>query len=87
MVEELQHRHAGTQEGPAFALPGVVGVALMLLLGLLALLLFGLLHPVAFVTAVIVGVLAVICVGGFIVLQPNEAGVIVILGQIGRAHV
>ena len=84
MMQDATVRRVRTVERDAFALPGFVGVVLLIVFGLLALL--------SLVTVPISGLLglagtalfglgALLALGGLMVLQPNEAGVIVIFGS------
>lgn len=74
-----------TQERVAFALPGLVGLVLTLLLGAgaLALIGFGLAsgHPGWAFPGVLCGIAALLCMGGNFVIQPNQAEVLVFLGR------
>lgn len=72
-----------TPEKPAFALPGVVGLVIILLLGggAVALVLVGLSVPVLLVVGILLGIAAFLCIGGLFVIQPNQAEVLVFLGR------
>ena len=72
---------ARSSERDALALPGVVGILLVLVFGLGALFAASMLSPLGMVGAVILGIAAFVSLLGFMVLQPNEAGVVVILGS------
>ena len=72
---------ARSSERDALALPGVVGILLVLVFGLGALFAASMLSPLGMVGAVILGIAAFMSLLGFMVLQPNEAGVVVILGS------
>ena len=73
-----------TPERPAFALPGIVGLLLVLLLGgaAVALLIggFGGL-PVLMLPGILLGIAAFLSIGGLFVIQPNQAEVLVFLGR------
>jgi regulator of protease activity HflC (stomatin/prohibitin superfamily) len=73
-----------TPERPAFALPGIVGLLIVLGLGAAAFALviggIGSL-PVLMVPGVLLGIAAFLCVGGLFVIQPNQAEVLVFLGR------
>jgi regulator of protease activity HflC (stomatin/prohibitin superfamily) len=73
-----------TPERPAFALPGIVGLLLVVVLAALALLCFfgGVIgFPGLMVLGVILGIAAFLCIGGLFVIQPNQAEVLVFLGR------
>ncbi len=68
-------------ERDAFALPGVVGLLIILGFAVGALIAFATLSPLGVLGAMLLGAAAVVSLGGLMVLQPNEAGVVVILGS------
>jgi regulator of protease activity HflC (stomatin/prohibitin superfamily) len=74
-----------TQERVAFALPGSVGLLLVLLLmgGGLALLLLGFAgaRPTLVLPGIALGIAGFLCVGGMFVIQPNQGEVLVFLGR------
>ncbi|HUR61410.1 MAG TPA: SPFH domain-containing protein [Candidatus Thermoplasmatota archaeon] len=74
-----------TQERVAFALPGLVGLVLVILLfaGAAGLLFLGVgLGKVGFVLpGLAMGIFGFLCVGGMFVIQPNQAEVLVFLGK------
>ena len=70
-----------TPERPAPALPGVVGLLLFIGSVVLGLVAFATLTPLGVVAAVLLGLFALVTLCGFMVLQPNEAGVVVVLGS------
>ncbi len=81
MMEDTVMARARSTERDAFALPGIVGIALILVFGFGVLLAASTLSPLGMVGAIISGFAAFVCLLGFMVLQPNEAGVVVILGS------
>ncbi|MEI7925724.1 MAG: SPFH domain-containing protein, partial [Chloroflexota bacterium] len=68
-------------ERDAFALPGIVGLLIILGFAVGALISFGTLSLLGAFVAMLLGAAAVVSLGGLMVLQPNEAGVVVILGS------
>ena len=81
MMKDTVMASARSSERDAFALPGVVGILMVLVFGLGALFAASMLSPLGMVGAVILGIAAFVSLLGFMVLQPNEAGVVVILGS------
>lgn len=75
---------SSTQERPAFALPGIVGLLIILLLlgGALACILAGVAAaPALILVGILLGVAGLLCIGGLFVIQPNQAEVLVFLGH------
>ena len=73
-----------TPERAAFALPGIVGLLLILLLGggAIACLIGGaFVGPGLVVLGALLGIAAFLCLGGNFVIQPNQAEVLVFLGR------
>lgn len=73
-----------TPERPAFALPGIVGLLLIVGLGAasVALVLVGAAGaPALMPVGVVLGIAAFLCIGGLFVIQPNQAEVLVFLGR------
>ncbi|HJQ93211.1 MAG TPA: SPFH domain-containing protein [Candidatus Thermoplasmatota archaeon] len=79
-----------TPERQAFALPGVVGLLIVLLFGgaAVACVLLGVAGvPGLVVLGVLLGIAAFLCIGGLFVIQPNQAEVLVFLGRYrGTVH-
>jgi regulator of protease activity HflC (stomatin/prohibitin superfamily) len=79
-----------TPERQAFALPGIVGLLLILLFagGAITLLLVGAVGvPVLFIPGILLGIAAFLSIGGLFVIQPNQAEVLVFLGRYrGTVH-
>ena len=79
-----------TPERQAFALPGIVGLLIILLFagGAIALMLVGAAGvPALFVPGILLGIAAFLCIGGLFVIQPNQAEVLVFLGRYrGTVH-
>ncbi len=80
-MEDTVMARARSTERDAFALPGIVGIALILVFGFGALLAALTLSPLGMAGAIVSGFAAFVSLLGFMVLQPNEAGVVVILGS------
>lgn len=75
---------SATDERAAFALPGIVGLLLVLLLfgAGIALAIVGVaFQPLLVGVAVLLGIAGFLCIGGLFVLQPNQAEVLVFLGR------
>jgi regulator of protease activity HflC (stomatin/prohibitin superfamily) len=73
-----------TPERPAFALPGLVGLLLILLLGggaVACLVLAANGVGALLVPGLALGAAALLCIGGLFVIQPNQAEVLVFLGR------
>ena len=73
-----------TPERPAFALPGIVGLLIVVLLGAGAIgcILGGVAGaPGLVILGVLLGIAAFLCMGGLFVIQPNQAEVLVFLGR------
>jgi hypothetical protein len=80
-----------TPERQAFALPGIVGLLLILLFGsgAVALLITGMAYGSPWLVApgVLLGIAAFLSIGGLFVIQPNQAEVLVFLGRYrGTVH-
>jgi regulator of protease activity HflC (stomatin/prohibitin superfamily) len=78
-----------TPERQAFALPGIVGLLLVLLLGggAVACFLLGVFAPGLFIAGALLGLAAFLSIGGLFVIQPNQAEVLVFLGRYrGTVH-
>jgi regulator of protease activity HflC (stomatin/prohibitin superfamily) len=79
-----------TPEKAAFALPGIVGLLLVVLLfgGALACVLAGVAFaPALVILGILLGVAGFLCIGGLFVIQPNQAEVLVFLGRYrGTVH-
>ncbi len=79
-----------TPERQAFALPGIVGLLIILLFvgGAIALMLVGAAGvPALFIPGVLLGIAAFLSIGGLFVIQPNQAEVLVFLGRYrGTVH-
>ena len=80
-MEDTVMARARSTERDAFALPEIVGIALILVFGFGALLAALTLSPLGMAGAIVSGFAAFVSLLGFMVLQPNEAGVVVILGS------
>jgi regulator of protease activity HflC (stomatin/prohibitin superfamily) len=70
-----------TQEREAPALSGIVGLLLFFVSVGLGLAAFATLTVPGIVVAVVCGLAALVVLCGFLILQPNEAGVVVVLGS------
>lgn len=85
MAEVVKGRTVSTNERPGFALPGILGLLLVLLsLGAgIATLLLALRFTQGYllVVAIPLLVLALLALGGLFILQPNEAAVLLFLGK------
>jgi regulator of protease activity HflC (stomatin/prohibitin superfamily) len=79
------NRSAVTEERVAFALPGIVGLLLVLLfLGVgIALFLVGVggAHVGFVASGIGLGIVGLLCIGGMFVIQPNQGEVLVFLGK------
>ena len=80
-MQDIAVARTRSVERDALALPGVVGLLIILGFAVGALIAFATLSPLGVLGAIVFGVAAVLSLGGLMVLQPNEAGVIVILGS------
>ena len=85
MMQDAVVARGRSIERDAFALPGIAGVGILLglLLGVLIMVLAAAAAEsvLAVFVALLLGIGAIVTLGGFLVLQPNEAGVVIILGS------
>ena len=81
MMQDSAVIRARSQEREAGALPGLLGVAATVLSGLGAVLAFATMSIPGVIVAAVLAIAAVVSLLGLIVLQPNEAGVIVVFGS------